>query len=85
MKIETLTYIEVKGLEHEWAVKLDDCNLEMKPIIPMFIFVHNEVNPDFIYVDNMLTDTKPEKIIDGVNGVTSDNYIEVGFWKIKRK
>lgn len=85
MKIETLTYIEVENLEHEWAVKLERCKQEMKPIIPMFIFVHNEIHPDFIYVDNMLTYTKPEKIIDGVNGGISDNYIEVGFWKIKRK
>lgn len=85
MKFETLTYIEVENLEHEWAVKIESCTQEMKPIVPMFIFVHNEISPDFIYIDNMLTDTKPERIIDGVNGGISDNYIEVGFWRIKYK
>jgi hypothetical protein len=51
----------------------------------MYIFVHNELHPDFIYVDNTLSDTKPEKIIEGVTGGIADNYIEVGFWKIKYK
>ncbi|UFH46629.1 hypothetical protein LNP27_00960 [Flavobacterium galactosidilyticum] len=85
MKIKTLNYIEVEGLEHEWAVKIDDCKQEMKPIIPMFIFVHNDINPDIIYVDNTLSDTKPEKIIEGVTGGIAEGYIEVGFWKIKHK
>lgn len=86
MKIETLTYIEVEGLEHEWAVKLDYCKQEMKPIIPRYIFVHNDVsNQDIIYIDNTLSDTKPEKIIDGITGGIAEGYIEVGFWKIKTK
>lgn len=86
MKIETLNYIEVEGLEHEWAVKIDDCKQEMKPIIPQYIFVHNDVsNKDRIYIDNTLSDTKPEKIIEGVTGGIAEGYIEVGFWKIKRK
>ena len=85
MKIETLTNIEVQDLEHEWAVKIERCKQEMKPVVPKFIFVHNEINPDIIYVDNMLTDTIPERIIDGVNGGIADNYIEVGFWRIKNK
>jgi hypothetical protein len=38
MKIETLTYIEVQNLEHEWAVKLEDCKQEMKPVIPNVYF-----------------------------------------------
>lgn len=85
MKIETLTYIEVQNLEHEWAVKLEDCKQEMKPVIPMYIFVHNDLHSDIIYVDNTLSDTKPEKIIKGFTGEISDNYIELGFWKIKYK
>jgi len=85
MKIETGTYIEVRNLKLEWAVTLDHCIPEMKPIIPMFIFVYNQISPDFVYVENMLTDTIPEKIIDGVNGGISDDYIEVGFWRIKDK
>jgi hypothetical protein len=84
MKIETLTYIEIQNLEHEWAVELQHCKQEMRPIIPMFIYVHNKINPNLIFVDNLLTDTKPEKRIDGVNGGISDDYIEVGFWKIKK-
>lgn len=85
MKIETLTYIEVENLEHEWAVKLEHCKQEMKPIIPKYIFVHNEIHPDAIYVDNTLTDTIPEKILDGITGGISDHYKEVGFWRIKYK
>ena len=85
MKIETLTYIEVENLEGQWAVKIDDCKQEMKPIIPKYIFVHNAIKPDAIYVDNMLTDTIPEKIIEGVTGGIADNFIEVGFWIIKNK
>ena len=82
MKIETLTYIEVENLKNEWAVKIEDCKQEMKPITPKYIFVHNEINPNLIYIDNMLTDTIPEKIIDGVNGGISSDYIEVGFWRV---
>ena len=86
MKIETLTYIEVQNLEHEWAVKLDDCKQEMSPVVPNFIFVHNDLtNDNVIFIDNTLSDTKPEKIIEGVTGGIAEGYIEVGFWKIKRK
>lgn len=86
MKIETLTYIEVEGLEHEWAVKLDNCKHEMKPIIPSYISVHNDISNQYrIYIDNTLTDTKPEKIIEGVTGGIAEGYIEVGFWRIKHK
>jgi len=79
MKIENLTYIEVEGLEHEWAVKLNECKPEMKPIIMKYVFVHNEIHSDIIFIDNMLTDRKPEKTINFI----SDDFIEVGFWKIK--
>lgn len=86
MKIKTLTYIEVQNLEHEWAVKLDDCKQEMNPVIPNYIFVHNDLtNDNVIFIDNTLSDTKPEKIIEGVTGGIAEGYIEVGFWKIKRK
>jgi len=84
MKIENLTYIEVENEPHLWAVKLDECKPEMKPIEMKFVFVHNDLsNSDIIFIDNTLTDRKPEKIIDGVTGGISENYIEVGFWKIK--
>ena len=84
MKIETLTYIEVENLEHEWAVELNDCEQEMKPIIPMFICVSNEIYSDSIYVSNVLTDTIPSKTKDEVGEKISDVYVEVGFWRMKK-
>ena len=81
MMLEVVTYIEVKNLEHEWAVKIDKCKQEMNPIIPKYVSVNNEIRFDFIYVDNLLTDIIPEKIIPGVNGQLSNYYFEVGFWK----
>jgi len=84
MKIEVNHYIEVTGVENIWAVELHKCKPEMKPDIPNFIFVHNDIsNEGIIYVDNTISELKPEKIIDGVNGGISDDYIEVGFWRIK--
>ena len=85
MQYETFTYIEVKELEHQWAVELKDCKQEMKPIVPKFIYVHNQIEVEIIYIENMLTDTLPERIIDGVNGAIAGNFIEVGFWRIKTK
>lgn len=84
MKFKVYTYIEVEGLEHCWAVELDDCKPEMKPIVPKYVFVHNEVGTEIIHVDNLLCDTKPERIIKGVTGEICDSYIEVGFWKPKQ-
>lgn len=85
MKIETLTYIEVENLENIWAVQLHECIKEMKPVIPKFIVVHNEIHErEIIFVDNTLTDSKPEKIIPGVTGGISDHFIEVGFWRFKK-
>ncbi len=85
--MQTFTCIEVTGLEHEWAVAIERCKQEMKPVVPKFILVSNGYNEsDYVdYVDHTLTDEKPEKIIDGVNGGIADNYKEVGFWKIKNK
>lgn len=83
MKFETLTYIEVQNLEHEWAVEIADCKQEMKPVIPMFISVSNEIYIDSIYISNILTDTIPEKTINDVSEKISDIYVEVGFWRIK--
>lgn len=85
MQYEAFTYIEVDELEHQWAVELKDCKQEMKPIIPKFIYVHNQIGGEIIYIENMLTDTLPERIIDGVNGGIADDFIEVGFWRIKTK
>jgi hypothetical protein len=85
MKYETFTYIEVKGLEHEWAVEIDDCKQEMKPIIPMFISVSNEIYADLIYVSHILTDSIPEKTTNDVSEKISDIYVEVGFWRIKQQ
>jgi len=85
MGIEVQTFIEVTGLEHEWAVKIERCKQEMKPIVPKFILVSNGYNEsNYVdYVDQTLMGEKPEKIIDGVNGGIADNYKEVGVWKIK--
>lgn len=87
MKIQTFTCIEVTGLEHEWAVDIESCKQEMKPVNPKFILVSNGYDEKNLvdHVDHVLMDEKPEKIIDGVNGGIADNYKEVGFWKIKYK
>lgn len=83
MKFKTFTYIEVENLENCWAIILEDCKKEMLPITPSYIFVHNQINPNGIYIDHLLTDSKPEKIIDGINGGISKDYKEVGFWRLK--
>jgi hypothetical protein len=85
MEMQTFTFIEVTGLEHEWAVDIERCKQEMKPVVPKFILVSNGYDEkNFVYyIDQTLTDEKPEKIIDGVNGGIADNYKEVGFWIVK--
>jgi len=83
MKIENLTYIEVENLEHEWAVNLERCNPEMNPVKMNFVLVINEINPDKIYIENLIKDTKPEKTINSETDFICDDFIEVGFWKIK--
>jgi hypothetical protein len=85
MKFDTFTYIEVQNLEGYWAVDIDDCKQEMKPIRPKFVLVSNcyYESGDVAYIDHQLTNEKPARIIDGVNGGIADNYKEVGFWKIK--
>lgn len=84
MIIETYTCIEVENVPNIWAVDLSECREHMKPIKPLFVFVYNSYEGNkFHYVEHILTDTKPEKIIDGVNGGISDDYKEVGFWRIK--
>lgn len=85
MKIQTFTFIEVDGLEFEWAVAIRICKQEMKPVVPKFILVSNGYDEkNFVdYVEHVLTDEKPKKIINGVNGMIADNYKEVGFWKVK--
>ena len=83
MQVEVLNYIEVENLEGYWAVELKECKKEMKPVTPKFIFVHNDLINDVVFVDNLLTDTFPERIIDGVNGGIATTYIEVGFWRVK--
>lgn len=84
MKIDVLNYIEVENLPHEWAIKLEECKQEMKPVKANFIFVHNHIsNENCVFIDNTISDTKPEKIIEGITGGIADNYIEVGFWRVK--
>lgn len=86
MKIETFTFIEVQNVPNIWAVELYECQKEMNPVIPQFISVHNSYDENELhYVDHVLTDTKPEKIIEGVTGGIAECYIEVGFWRIKYK
>jgi hypothetical protein len=85
MKIKTFTCIEIENDPDLWAIDLSKCKKEMKPIIPKYILVSNAYDEmGFIdHIDLTLTDEKPEKIIDGVNGGIADNYKEVGFWIIK--
>lgn len=84
--MEVFTFIEVGNLPNMWAIELCDCKKEMKPIEVKFVFVHNSYDGKIVNcVDNTLTDTKPEKIIEGVTGGIADHYKEVGFWKIKEK
>lgn len=87
MKIETFTCIEIMNDPDIWAVDLDECKKEMNPVTPKFILVANCYNENgFVdYVDHTLTDEKPEKIIDGVNGGIANNYKELGFWIINYK
>ena len=86
MKIETFTFIEVENVPNIWAVELSECEKHMKPVVPQFISVHNSYDEDKLhYVDHILTDTEPQKIIEGVTGGISDSYKEVGFWIIKYK
>jgi len=85
MKIETFTCIEVTNEPDIWAIDLFKCKKEMNPVVPKFILVSNGYNEsDYVdYVDHVLMDEKPEKIIDGVSGGIADNYKEVGFWRVK--
>jgi hypothetical protein len=85
MKITVLNYIEVSNYSNEWAVEIKDCKIEMQPIEPSFIFLHNEIYCDEIFVLNTLTDIIPEKIINGVTGSIQKDFIEVGFWRVKNK
>jgi hypothetical protein len=87
MEIETFTCIEVTNEPHIWAIDLFQCKKEMGPVVPEFVLVGNGYNHEnqVDYVDHTLVDTKPEKIINGVNGSISDSYKEVGFWKIKKQ
>jgi len=86
MKIETFTFIEVENVPNILAVEMHECKQEMNPVTPQFISVHNAYDKGKIHsVDHVLTDTKPEKIIEGVTGGIADHYKEVGFWIIKYK
>ena len=85
MELQILTYIEFENVPHIWAVPLNECTKEMGPVVPKFIMVHNDLsNDDLIFIDNTLLDSIPEKIIDGVNGGIADDFIQVGFWRIKQ-
>lgn len=83
MEIEIYTFIEVENEPHIWAVLLEECKESMSPVKPSFIGVANQIGNDFQVIENTLSDSKPIKIIDGVNGGISDDYIQVGFWRIK--
>lgn len=85
MKIETVTYIEVENEPNIWAIELHECEERMKPVAVKFAMIHNVLGQNLIYVDCLLTDTKPEKIIPGVNGSISENFIEVGCWRTKKQ
>ena len=87
MKIETFTCIEITNYPDYWAVDLSECKKVMNPVTPNFISVGNcfSENGCVDYVDHILTDDKPEKIIDGVNGGIARNYKQVGFWIISYK
>ena len=85
MKIETITFIEVEGLPGEWAVNIDRCKNYMKPVVANYIFVHNDSSNKTIYVENLLTDILPIKTIPELNKNISEDFIEVGFWRVKYK
>jgi len=81
MEIETYTFIEVENVPHIWAVDLNECKPEMKPVTMLFVSVANEFYKDFHIINNTIHDIKPEKTNkDNI----SDNYKEVGFWRIKQ-
>lgn len=81
MEIVNLTYIEVNNVRGLWAVLLNDCTPEMKPDFPLFINVGNQIGEDFYVIDNTLCNLRPTKNIGGC----SEDYKEVGFWRIKHK
>jgi len=85
MIIETFTFIEVEKEPSAWAVLLEDCKQSMSPVKPLFITVANSIEKGRQVIDNTLSDLKPTKTINGVNGVIADSYIEVGFWRLKLK
>lgn len=86
MKLEVYNCIEVKNLEHEWAVDLSDLKPEMGPDFPNFINVFNtySLSGNFV-VENTICEIKPKKIIDGVNSGLSEDSICAGFWRVKHK
>lgn len=86
MEIENVTFMEVENDPHIWAILLEHCKESMKPVFPLFINVCNQVGEDILVIDNTLTDTKPTKMIDGVDGCCiADDYIHLGFWRINYK
>ena len=88
MEIKSFTYIEIENNDSIWAVNLEDAKdlkHPVKSVKPLFIEVANQIGDNFIVIDNTLLKSKPSKIIDGVNGDISDDYIEVGVWNITYK
>lgn len=85
MTIETFTFIEVNSVPGSWAVLLEECKQSMAPVRPLFIEVHNSLEKERQVIDNTLSDSKPTKTINGVNGFISDDFIQVGFWRLKLK
>ena len=84
MAFSVLNYIEVKNKPNEWAVELNECKKEFNPVKTNFIFVYNEVSDkNNIYIENIIQEHIPEKVIDGITGSISEDFIEVGFWRVK--
>jgi hypothetical protein len=86
MIIQNYTSIEVSNVPNIWAIDIFECKKHMEPVKPYFIFAYNSYhNNKLHYVEHILTDIKPEKIIEGVTGGISDDFKEVGFWHINYK
>jgi len=89
MKIEALTYfdkIDNTGGQTYDSIIEEKLSFNLFFKNPSFIEVANEVYDDIIFIINsqefQLEYSKP---IEGVNFWTSDNFLNIGVWKIKYK
>lgn len=86
---ESLTYfdrIDESGGQTYESIIEEKLSFDLFFRNPTFIEVANETYPDIIYVINSQEFQKEyKKPIEGVNCWTSDNFNNIGVWRIKYK